>query len=278
MNVQKFIEKRDSDVGELMNIIRDLGQESCIFVYEGKADRYFYEENLNRTKIMNPEDVFFHCAKGRPRVLGAFKNLEKLTIPQGKKILFFVDKDFTNDNTAAGGSLYVLPRYAIENYIVDPETLERFLNGTGIDEKCKTFLLEEYMRMLKEFMEYYIQVNLFYLNERKNNNRFEFPFLVKILDNGRVVDLKHNCCQVNNCSCLEDFKNEHGLQLFHFCKGKPIERFYKEFLDYKRKKIKNSGTACTNIQPNKLQYDLQKMIKYTPKISCLEKFLVDNLS
>jgi hypothetical protein len=89
--------------------------------YEGKDDVKYYRIRIENISL-NTNIEWFYC-EGKENVIGAYEMIKKHKEYNLNRLLFFVDKDFSeyiqNEN------IYCTPYYSIENFYTQREVVEK---------------------------------------------------------------------------------------------------------------------------------------------------------
>lgn len=106
---------------ELTELLFESGERKIVLV-EGESDVDVFEEWYSQRLA----DVVFHAAQGHEGVRSLLERA--LSYSQNRQIFGIVDRDFRDDvevelSLTDGGNLFVLRRYALENYLIEPQAV-----------------------------------------------------------------------------------------------------------------------------------------------------------
>lgn len=278
----------------------------CFF--EADEDKKYYGGRITMKYQKEFED--FPCG-GRDFVLKAIELITNRTEYNEAKVLFFIDKDYTDDKVE--DKLYVTPCYSIENFYSTKDTLKRILNREfNMKEKDENFIkiLDLYTTLLTNYhnellllnawlscqydiriktkMSTRLNINEVLKNYFKNNdNMFDVDLNLRanIFDDLKNKDILENTLFNDAPKISDDLLNE-KLALFNssdfnkacMFRGKFELKFFIDFL----KKLKEEATSkdpkiltkkykCT--LSFKLEDSISVLSQYSNTPYCLIAFL-----
>lgn len=282
----------------------------CFF--EGDEDKKYYGSRITIKYEKNFED--FTCG-GRDFVLKAIELIKNRTEYNKAKVLFFIDKDYTEDKVK--DELYITPCYSIENFYSTKDTLKRILNSEfNMKEKDENFLkiLELYTTLLTNYHDNLLFLNAWLscqydiriktktntrldINEvlknyfKNNDNMFDVDLNLRanIFDDLKNKDILENTLFNNAPKISDDLLNE-KLALFNssdfrkacMFRGKFELKFFIDFLKRlkeestsKHPKILTKKYKCT--LSFKLEDSISVLAQYSNTPDCLIQFLDEHL-
>ena len=282
----------------------------CFF--EADEDKKYYGGRITMKYQKEFED--FPCG-GRDFVLKAIELIKNRTEYNKAKVLFFIDKDYTDDKIE--NELYVTPCYSIENFYSAEDTLKRILNSEfNMKEKDENFIkiLDLYTTLLTNYHDKLLFLNAWLscqydirikthtstrldINEvlknyfKNNENMFDVDLNLRanIFDDLRNKDILENILFKDAPKITDDLLEE-KLVLFNssdfnkacMFRGKFELKFFIDFL----KRLKEEATAkepkiltkkykCT--LSFKLEDSISVLTQYSNTPNCLIEFLDEHL-
>ena len=282
----------------------------CFF--EGDEDKKYYGSRINIKYEKKFED--FTCG-GRDFVLKAIELIKNRTEYNKAKVLFFIDKDYTDDKVK--DELYVTPCYSIENFYSTEDTLKKILNSEyNMKEKDENFLkiLELYTTLLTNYLDNLLFLNAWLscqydiriktntntrldINEvlknyfKNNENMFDVDLNLRanIFDDLKNKNILENTLFKDAPKILDDLLNK-KLALFNsidfnkacMFRGKFELKFFIDFLKRlkeeatsKQPKILTKKYKCT--LSFKLEDSISVLTQYSNTPNCLIEFLDKHL-
>jgi hypothetical protein len=197
-----------SDQAERVLAQFDAGTRIIVLV-EGEDDRDTLREWFNP----RPELEFFDCGG-----IMQLKRLlaELLASSTLKRVFAISDRDFHTEAEVAasyadGSHLFILPRYALENYLLEPQPLWQIFKiqdpGKFVDEQAVSQRLLELCRKLKSVMAVNWVIWEEYCNALANSGEREWPeYLSKGFEPGRPVVLKEAALRLRKAETEVDIQ------------------------------------------------------------------------
>lgn len=135
---------------EFMLAYKNKEKEDTLYCfYEGFDDPKYFETRIDL--ITNRDSRPFVCY-GKDRLKSLVNLLRRKKEYSGALILFFLDKDFSQDETT--GNIYVTPTYSVENFYVSLNVVKKVLSHEcGLDVRSDDFGLSE--RLYVEAQEHF---------------------------------------------------------------------------------------------------------------------------
>jgi len=309
LTIDKMREKRNSKNVPYIKFARNYSPSKLNILYcffEGDEDKRYYIPRIE--KVTSKESKVFTC-KGKDKVIELFEFINTKAEYMEVPILYFVDKDYSNDRTI--NNLYVTPCYSIENFYSDKYTVKKVLiNEFNLDEDDNDFLLT--LKLYQDLQDiFHLKLLVFNAwlscqNDIREKNRISTRLKIdgaiktyfKSFDKVVKSCLKSIDSEVSN---LEDIqyieqlypssekvdisKLEEKIYLFrelnHTCifRGKFEIRFLVSFLKRVQEEMNKKESNIFEKKSNcSFVFDINNAISnlsnyaYTPE--CLEKFLI----
>lgn len=150
----------ESEVVAYTEFVLDFNKEinNVYCFYEGKEDRSYYSFRIKSHNLNN--NLHHYNCNGKGNVIKVHKLVNNHEAYSKSKILYFVDKDFEENNLHH--TIYVTPYYSVENFYTIDEAFENILiNEFNIPKSCITYKesLDIYIKCKKLFHENIIILN-----------------------------------------------------------------------------------------------------------------------
>lgn len=189
--------KRNTYAAVYMEFIqmRSLYYTHAFCFYEGEDGKYY---NSRLQRYFGDNYIPF-VVGNKKEVLKLMERLKKDDFYAKNCLMFFIDRDFDDDNYYNDDDLYVTPCYSIENLYVRPTCLARilktefFLNPKDSDY-CKC--LKDYITLRDKFNDIMLEFNAIkLLHDRKSDSNSDYDFPNK---NNKFLKIEFSSCKNGN--------------------------------------------------------------------------------
>jgi len=265
----------------------------CFF--EGYDDVKYYRiriQNFTQKDI----DEWFYCG-GKDNVINAYKLIKQHSEYDLSRILFFIDKDFS-DIIEISNQIYVTPYYAIENFYTQRDVLKAIIKDEfKVRENCSEnndfrLIFEIYDKLISDFHNEILFFNAWLACQNEKREKFkekkrlhidnkvkkyfnnivleDLQTIADLSDLNNIDKLKelfpnaHEISEVELNSKIEEFKQKDGCKFF---RGKFELHFFVSFLNRIKEEL---GKKSSSIFSKK--YKISLRIEFSNAISVLSQY------
>lgn len=280
-------------------LTKDNNSESYLFCFfEGNDDYKYY---CPRIKLFSTNEIITYECGGKDNVLTLYGMIKENTMSnEANDVLFFIDKDFDNDENIFE-DIYVTPCYSIENFYITNTAFSEFLKGElkisrnspkredkQDYEKAITFfsiekgkfinetlLLNVWYSLQKSKSKKIIQGSKPDLTKIKNIKNIEFPITLDSLK-----ELTQNYADINNAEITNETVRLLRNPEYSF-RGKYFEEFLYKILtiiitDSNKPKMLFSKRRRVNINVGKDNL-ISLLSQYADVPLCLKAYLINKI-
>ncbi|MFW6496689.1 DUF4435 domain-containing protein [Acinetobacter baumannii] len=124
--VQAMAQARQNISVKYTEFMRIIAKNKFPVCFEGEDEKYY---SVRLSNLFSLDWVGINCG-GKSKVIGLRKKIRESEAYSKKKVLFFIDHDFdNNDEVREFNDIYITPCYSIENFYFSEEVFKRILKS-----------------------------------------------------------------------------------------------------------------------------------------------------
>ena len=252
------------DNKKVIDSIREAGRKTIVFV-EGKYDKKIFELVYEKYTDKIEFIIALNCRKVKEYLEGCVQNIKE------ERYFGIIDRDFRTDKERENemqedkykDKLYILTRYAIENYLIESEVLLKFLNEVISIETIKGIIHNIFKSLINVMAGNWLLLDLdfgktFLLDENIPTDK---EIILKKLN--KKIKEKIEDDEISEETIKEKYEKYHSIISKMQDNVDELQKYIngKHFFHHFRRKIKNTWNKTLSFEDLFLKLYLTRILK-----------------